>query len=269
MLSPNNHDDEIHLAGGRGGEGWISARGLVVDYRLPDGNALRAVQDVSFDVPLGSRVAIVSPSGCGKSTILKVLVGLIQPTSGSVSYHHMSVEAARNQRLFGFVPQHLALLPWWTVAQNIALPLQLGGNKKQASVEPMIELFGLTGFAQYYPAQLSGGMRSRVAVARALINSPEILVLDECFGSLDELTRERLNLELSPMWHRLGTTLIFVTHSVREAVLLADRVIVLSARPGTVVGTLQVDGPQPRHADFQETPGFAEAVVRIRRMLGL
>jgi len=133
----------------------------------------------------------------------------------------------------------------------------------------MIDLFGLAGFERYYPSQLSGGMCSRVAVAHTLINTPETLVLDECFGSLDELTRELLNLEFSLMWHRLGTILILVTHPVREAVLLADQVIVLSARPGTVVDTLQIAEPQLRPTDFQETREFADTVVRIRRMLGL
>nr|VFJ55126.1 MAG: NitT/TauT family transport system ATP-binding protein [Candidatus Kentron sp. FW] len=253
-------------------EATIAVGNLVIRYPTPEGGVLDAVNGVSFQVSGGERIALVGSSGCGKSTILKTLAGLLLPTEGSVRYRGMDVEVARAGNMFGMVPQHVALLPWSTVARNISLPLRLQSQPRhriEERVGELIRFFGLDGFADYYPGEISGGMRSRVAIARALANSPEILLLDECFGSLDELTRERLNVELSPMWHRLGTTLVFVTHSVREAAFLADRVIVLSSRPAHIEGIVRVHEPQPRTVRFQESDGFRLVVAEIRRLLHL
>ncbi len=250
----------------------IEVEDLVIEYPSQNGAPLRAVDKVSFRVEQGKRLALVGPSGCGKSSILRSLAGLLKPTSGKILFGDWNPLEARNRRVFGLVPQHDALLKWRTAADNVGLPLQLDGrdaaSREKRSTE-LLEFFGLGEFVSYYPDQLSGGMRSRASIARALALEPQALLLDECFASLDVMTRERLYKELSPMWSKLGTSLIFITHSVPEAVYLADEVVVLSPLPGRVIEKFAVVASQPREADFMTTEAFSAATTKTRRLLGL
>jgi NitT/TauT family transport system ATP-binding protein len=250
----------------------VRVENLTIEYPNPQGSPFRAVTEVSFDVQPGRRLALVGPSGCGKSSILKVMVDLIQPASGQVLHGSLTPRQARQKRALGFVPQQHALLKWRTTIQNIALPLELAGQERtriRQRVDELLALFALKDFASFYPGQLSGGMRSRVSIARALANEPDVLLLDECFGSLDVMTRERLYKELSPMWSQLGTTLVFITHSVPEAVYLADDVVVLSPSPARVIEKLKIDAPQPRDPAFMSSNVFHEATRRLRDALEL
>lgn len=250
----------------------LGVHDLTIEYRKPDGSPFTAVEEVSFEVERGRRLALVGPSGCGKSSILKVMIDLLRPASGHVRYGDLTPEEARRKRFLGFVPQHHALLRWRTTAQNVALPLELDGHSKSFilhRVDELLRLFGLADFASHYPSQLSGGMRSRASIARSLAVEPEVLLLDECFGSLDVMTRERLYKELSPMWSQLGTSLVFITHSVPEAVYLADKVVVLSPSPARVIGRVTVHAPQPRPAEFMSSDIFHAAAGRLRNLLGL
>jgi NitT/TauT family transport system ATP-binding protein len=250
----------------------IRVEDLVIEYRTDGEPPLRAVDGVSFQVAPGKRLALVGPSGCGKSSILKVMCGLLQPTEGRVFFGSMDPSEAGRRRVFGMVPQHDALLKWRTTAGNVALPLHLDGKDKkyvERRVGELLKLFGLSEFASFYPNKLSGGMRSRTSIARALAVEPEILLLDECFASLDVLTRERLYKELSPMWTLLGTSLVFITHSVAEAAYLADEVIVLSPLPSRVIGRLTIEADQPRPENFMTSPAFIQAATQTRSLLGL
>ncbi len=250
----------------------IAVEGLSIEYLNGDGDVLRVVNEVGFQLESGKRLALVGPSGCGKTSILKALAGLLVPASGRITFGDLAPPEARAQRIFGLVPQHDALLKWRTTSGNVALPLQIAGvNKKTAMkrVEYLLELFGLLPFADYFPSQLSGGMRSRASIARALALEPDVLLLDECFANLDVMTRERLYKELSPMWSRLATTLIFITHSVPEAIYLADEIVVLTARPGRVIEKLTIDADQPRPDEFMNGAVFHKAAAKIRSLLGL
>jgi len=250
----------------------ISVEDLVIEYQAKGQPPLRVVDGIGFQVSPGKRLALVGPSGCGKSSILKVLCGLQRPAAGRVSYDGMSPAEAGKRRIFGMVPQHDALLKWRTTAGNIGLPLRLDGQDRprvKQRVDELLALFGLAEFGAFYPSKLSGGMRSRASIARALAVEPEILLLDECFASLDVLTRERLYKELSPMWSHLGTSLVFITHSVPEAVYLADEVIVLSPLPGKVIGRLTIAAEQPRPEGFMNSPVFHQATAKTRGLLGL
>ena len=249
----------------------IKVEDLVVEY-TQNGEILRAVDGVSFNVERGKCVALVGPSGCGKSSILRAMAGLEKPASGMISFGDLDPMAAQERRVFGLVPQHHALLKWRSTASNVGLPLELDSTDRAESgrrVAELLDLFGLSEFASFYPGQLSGGMRSRASIARALAVEPEVLLLDECFASLDVMTRERLYKELSPMWSKLGTSLVFITHSVPEAVYLADVVIVLSALPSRVAGRLTIDAPQPREPGFMSGEEFRRVASETRSMLGL
>jgi len=250
----------------------ITVEDLVVEYRAKGQPTLRAVDGIGFHVSPGKRLALVGPSGCGKSSILKVMCGLQQPAAGRVRYDGMSPAEAGKRRIFGMVPQHDALLKWRTTAGNVGLPLRLDGQDRASikrRVDQLLAMFGLAEFGAFYPNKLSGGMRSRASIARALAVEPEILLLDECFASLDVLTRERLYKDLSPMWSQLGTSLGFITHSVPEAVYLADEVLVLSPLPGRVIGRLSVPAPQPRPDGFMNSDVFHQAAAQTRSLLGL
>ena len=229
-----------------------------------------ALQDVDLEIRPGEFVSLIGPSGCGKSTLLRVVGDLIQPTAGAVDVNGKTAARARADRDYGIVFQDSVLFDWRTVAKNIGLPLELAGwsrERRRQRVQEMLDLVELTGFETHHPWQLSGGMQQRVSIARALSFNPALLLMDEPFGALDEMTRERLNLELLRIWQASGSTVIFVTHSISEAVFLSTRVVVMSPRPGRITGIVDVDLPQPRTARTREEPRFAELIRDVRQTL--
>jgi NitT/TauT family transport system ATP-binding protein len=229
-----------------------------------------ALEDVDLDIGPGEFVSLIGPSGCGKSTLLRVVGDLIQPTGGAVEVNGKSAHQARVDRDYGIVFQDSVLFEWRTVARNIGLPLELAGwsrERRKERVQEMLELVELSGFEGHHPWQLSGGMQQRVSIARALSFEPALLLMDEPFGALDEMTRERLNLELLRIWAASGSTVVFVTHSISEAVFLSTRVVVMSPRPGRITGIVDVDLPQPRTFRTREEPRFAELIRDVRRTL--
>ncbi len=229
-----------------------------------------ALQDIDLEIARGEFVSLIGPSGCGKSTLLRIVGDIIDPSAGTVAVNGKPAKRARLDRDYGIVFQAPVLYDWRTVAKNIALPLEMLGwdrAKRAARVEEMVGLVELTGFEGHHPWQLSGGMQQRVSIARALSFDPALLLMDEPFGALDEMTRERLNLELLRIWGDTGSTIVFVTHSISEAVFLSTRVVVMSARPGRIAGMVDVDLPQPRTAETRENPRFFELVTAVRERL--
>lgn len=247
------------------GAPFLQVRGLTVTFQDANGG-LEALDEISFDVWPQEFLCVIGPSGSGKSTLLRVLGGLLQPTGGEVIFTGDS----RRPRL-GIVFQQANLMPWRTVLENIALPLELRGiDARDARSQAMewIELVGLSGFADAWPRTLSGGMAQRVAIARALIQDPDLLLLDEPFGSLDALTRERMGSDLLELWQSRRKTVIMVTHSISELLLLADRVLVFSPRPGRVSLDLTVDLSRPRSDDVRYMPHFGELARQLRAAIG-
>jgi NitT/TauT family transport system ATP-binding protein len=231
---------------------------------------ITALQDIDLEVARGEFVSLIGPSGCGKSTLLRVIGDLVQPSSGEVLVNGKSAHRARVDRDYGIVFQAAVLYDWRTVAKNIALPLELLGwsrAKRAGRVEEMLRLVELTGFERHHPWQLSGGMQQRAAIARALALEPRLLLMDEPFGALDEMTRERLNMELLRIWRETGSTVVFVTHSISEAVFLSTRVVVMSARPGRIAGVVPIRLDQPRGTETRENPRFFELVTAVREQL--
>jgi NitT/TauT family transport system ATP-binding protein len=231
---------------------------------------VRALQGIDLEVERGEFVSLIGPSGCGKSTLLRIIGDIIEPTEGDITVNGKTARRARLDRDYGIVFQAPVLYDWRTVAKNIALPLEMLGwdrAKRAARVRDMVELVELSGFEKHHPWQLSGGMQQRVSIARALSFSPALLLMDEPFGALDEMTRERLNLELLRIWTETGSTVIFVTHSISEAVFLSTRVVVMSPRPGRIACVVPVDLRQPRTAVTREEPRFFELVTQVRESL--
>ncbi len=225
-------------------------------------NGVEALRDVSLRVQSGELVAIVGPSGCGKSTLLRIAAGLHTCSSGHILLDGQRITGPSDRVSLMF--QDAALLPWRSVRRNIALPLELRGLTESKRVADLIETVGLQGFADAPPRELSGGMAQRVALARALVTQPPILLLDEPFGALDAMTRETLTLALAEICRSAGTTALFVTHSISEAVFLADRIVVLTPRPGRVAAIIPVNLPRPRNWNIERTPEFGEVVGQVR-----
>jgi NitT/TauT family transport system ATP-binding protein len=229
-----------------------------------------ALENIDLDLEPGEFVSLIGPSGCGKSTLLRIIGDLTPPSSGTVTVNGKPARQARNDGDYGIVFQDSVLFDWRTVAKNIALPLEMLGwdrDRRKARVEEMLDLVELRGFADHHPWQLSGGMQQRVSIARALAFEPALLLMDEPFGALDEMTRERLNLELLSIWEKLGSTVVFVTHSISEAVFLSTRVVVMSPRPGRIAGIVPIDMPFPRTVETREDPRFFELVTKVRELL--
>jgi NitT/TauT family transport system ATP-binding protein len=229
-----------------------------------------ALREIDLDVRPGELVSLIGPSGCGKSTLLRIIGDLIAPTTGEVVVNGKSAHQARLDRNYGIVFQDAVLYDWRTVAKNIALPLEMLGwdrSRRAARVQELLELVELRGFESHHPWQLSGGMQQRVSIARALSFDPALLLMDEPFGALDEMTRERLNMELLRIQEASGSTVVFVTHSISEAVFLSTRVVVMSPRPGRITGIVEIDLPYPRNADTREAPRFFELVTEVRELL--
>ncbi len=241
---------------------------IAVTFRRADGPLL-ALDGVDVAVDAGEIVALIGPNGSGKSTLLRVAAGLLRPQCGRVVLDGTTIEAPDPR--IGLVFQEPRLLPWRTVATNITYPLELAGwpsGRRSVRLATLLRLVGLEASAAARPSQLSGGIRQRVALARALALEPSVLLLDEPFSALDALTRERFNTELLKLWQRTSTTIVVVTHSIPEAIFLADRVVVLSARPGRVVGDLPVDLPRPRTIEQLDEPAATAIGREIRRLLG-
>ena len=229
-----------------------------------------ALENINLDIYPGEFISLIGPSGCGKSTLLRLIANLIEPTSGTILVNNKSPYQARLDQDYGMVFQAATLLEWRSVSKNVQLPLEVMGYSKQQReqrAQEMLELVELGQFGKHYPWQLSGGMQQRVAIARALAFEPSLLLMDEPFGALDEFTRERMNMELLDIWERTGITVIFVTHSISEAVFLSSRIVVMSPRPGRITEVVENDVEYPRVFETRETPKFFEKVTAVRELL--
>ncbi len=229
-----------------------------------------ALSGIDLDVVRGEFVSLIGPSGCGKSTLLRVIGDLIAPTAGAITVNGKPASQARRDRDYGMVFQAPVLFDWRTVEDNVKLPLELMGYdaaRRTARAREMLELVELGDFLKHHPYQLSGGMQQRVAIARALAFQPAILLMDEPFGALDEMTRERMNQEVLRIWEATGTTIVFVTHSIPEAVFLSSRVVVMSARPGRITDVIDIDMARPRGIATREEPRYFQLVTAVREAL--
>jgi NitT/TauT family transport system ATP-binding protein len=233
-------------------------------------NGTRALTPVSLTIEKGEFVTLLGPSGCGKSTLLKMIAGLLEPSDGRILLSRKPVQEANADHQLSFVFQEATLMPWATVEANVRLPLDLAGVPKAVSTPRVMEalqLVGLSKFAQQRPRELSGGMQMRVSIARGLVTQPQLLLMDEPFGALDEITRNRLDADLLKLWQQQGLTVVFVTHSITEAVYLSSRVIMMAARPGRVVEDLRINAPYPRDDAFRTSPEFNEMVRHLHERL--
>ena len=239
-------------------------------FNVGSRGATTALQEIDLEIGRGEFVSLIGPSGCGKSTLLRLIGDLTAPTTGRVEVNGKTAHAARLGREYGMVFQAPVLFEWRTVEDNVKLPLELLGldrSQRDERARQMIALVDLKDFARHHPYQLSGGMQQRVAIARALALEPSILLMDEPFGALDEMTRERMNTEVLRIWQRTGTTIVFVTHSIPEAVFLSTRVAVMSARPGRITRVVDVPLPHPRNEETREDPTYFRLVTEVREAL--
>jgi NitT/TauT family transport system ATP-binding protein len=244
----------------------VRIAGLEKVYRSKDGNDIHALRDINLDIRAAEFISIVGPSGCGKTTLLKILAGILDRSSGEVVMQGRSLSGP--SRELGVVFQAPVLLPWRTVLQNVMVPVEIQKRNRatfEARARQLIAMVGLAGFESKYPAELSGGMQQRVGICRALVHDPSFLLMDEPFGALDAMTRESMNEELQRIWSESRKTILLVTHSIPEAVYLADRVVVMTPRPGRIVDVIAVDLPRPRTLAMQNTAEFGRFVAGIRR----
>lgn len=270
MSAATTHGDRVRPGvnqNGAAGEICYSIRD--VNHVFPGGE-VRALKDINLEIPRGSITALIGPSGCGKSTLLNALAGLLTPSGGTVSLAGREIDGPPDE--VGIMFQKATLLPWRTTVENILLPIELRDGTKAArryreSAMDLLETVGLSGFDQAYPHELSGGMAQRAAICRMLITEPDVLLLDEPFGALDELTRERMDLELQRIAMARNATVVFVTHSIPESVLLADRVCAMSARPGRISELIEIDLPRPRTMETMGEARFADYVGQVRAAL--
>ena len=255
---------------GAPGEPIVRLRGVDKVFGRAGQPTTTALQQIELDIRKGEFVSLIGPSGCGKSTLLRVIGDLVSPTRGEVTVNGKPAPRARGDRDYGMVFQAPVLFEWRSVEDNVKLPLEILGRsaaERTARAREMLELVELGDFTKHYPYQLSGGMQQRVAIARALAFEPSILLMDEPFGALDEMTRERMNSEVLRIWERTGTTIVFVTHSIPEAVFLSSRVVVMSARPGRITKVIDVDLPRPRNEETRESRRYFELVTDVREAL--
>jgi NitT/TauT family transport system ATP-binding protein len=246
----------------------IELDGVSMVYRSRGKASVTALDDLHLRVDEGEFVTLVGPSGCGKSTILKLVSGLLQPSAGQVKIHGQPVRGPRRE--MGFVFQTPVLLPWRSIRDNVLLPIEMLGQPVKQHVgaaDALLEKVGLHGFEKAHAWELSGGMQQRVGICRALIHDPEVLLMDEPFAALDAMTRETLGLELMRIWEERRKTVLFVTHSIPEAVLLADRVVVMTPRPGQIASVIPIDLPRPRTVEMEYDERFKEAALEIRALI--
>lgn len=254
---------------GRSGVPAVEAKDISLIFETADA-PVHALSHVDLTIAKGEFVSFIGPSGCGKTTLLRVIADLQQATSGSIEVNGTSPQAARLDRAYGYVFQAPALFPWRTVERNITLPLEIMGLKKdeqRGRATRVLDLVNLEGFERKFPWQLSGGMQQRVSIARALSFDPDLLLMDEPFGALDEIIRDHLNEQLLELWRRTEKTLIFVTHSIPEAVFLSTKIVVMSPRPGRIIDIIESPLPRDRTLDIRETPDFVEIARRVREGL--
>lgn len=247
----------------------VEARGLSLVFQTAD-TPVTALSEIDLTIARGEFVSLIGPSGCGKTTLMRVIADLEQPTGGSVQVNGATPEQARRDRSYGYVFQAPALYPWRNVERNVQLPLEIMGASKAertARADKALETVGLEGFKKKFPWQLSGGMQQRVSIARALSFEPHLLLMDEPFGALDEITRDNLNVHLLDLWNRTNLTVVFVTHSIPEAAFLSSRIVVMSPRPGRIMEVIDSDLPKDRDLDVRETPEFLSIAHRVREAL--
>jgi NitT/TauT family transport system ATP-binding protein len=247
----------------------VDAKGVSLTFATSDG-AVEALADVDIEIAAGDFVSFIGPSGCGKTTLLRVIADLEQPTAGTIAVNGVSPAEARLKRHYGYVFQAPALYPWRSIERNVMLPLEIMGvpvEERKARAAHYLALVNLSGFERKFPWQLSGGMQQRASIARALSFDPALLLMDEPFGALDEIVRDHLNEQLLRLWNQTGKTVVFVTHSIPEAVFLSTRIVVMSPRPGRIIDVIACDFPRDRTLEIRETPEFLKIAQRVR--LGL
>jgi NitT/TauT family transport system ATP-binding protein len=247
----------------------LSVRAIEKRFRTKSGDEVHALNRVSVNLADGEFVSVLGPSGCGKTTLLKILAGIVPPSDGTLLLRDAPITGP--QAGMGVVFQSSVLLPWWTVLENVLLPIRVLKRDltlHRQKARELLALVGLQGFENSYPGELSGGMQQRAAIVRGLIHDPGILLMDEPFGALDAMTRERMNVELQSIWMSTGKTVFFITHSVSEAVFLSDRVLVMSARPGTLIDDIKVPFPRPRNVDLMSSAEFGDLTRHLRHALG-
>jgi len=244
----------------------VDARGVSLTFHTRDGE-VQALSNVDLQIGEGEFVSFIGPSGCGKTTLLRVIADLERPTAGTILVNGITPEDARLQRHYGYIFQAPALYPWRTVERNVALPLEImgfGTEERRKRVERYLKLVNLSGFERKFPWQLSGGMQQRASIARALSFDPELLLMDEPFGALDEIVRDHLNEQLLRLWDQTGKTVLFVTHSIPEAVFLSTKIVVMSPRPGRIIDIVSCDFPRERTLEIRETAEFMKVAQRVR-----